>query len=324
MINIERHFPVRFFADSDVNKILKESEQKVAIIYKTKESASIYSTFNEDISTFLMKLPSGYVKEQVQNIMNKDLLYLGLAVQKINSIFARLLITNEEKLAGICLLASQLGIDVENGTSDSPDECVYAIYFELCRAAVLLNKSAIRQDKDLHKLLSTYVYIVLMKTLGPDKVFTEKAKTFVHMVAIYLYYRYYLKEKHAYVLTIIERDYKDFLDEKAVKEFLPTLDKMSMYDSIKDFPKMLIEMKLYQESPNNFILTLLRSLKPIAFYSFMGSLDYLVALAVTSKYPIDLLSKKAVVNEKIQNSIEEIIVKYMNQIKFDLTAIPKK
>ena len=324
MINVENHFPVRFFADSDVNKILKESEQKVLVIYKDKESASVYSTFNEDISTFLMKLPPGFVKDQVQNIINKDLLYLGFSVHKINNVFARLFITNEDKLAGICLLASQLGIDVETGTPDSPDECVYATYFELCRAAILLNRNAIRQNKDLHKLLSTYVYIVLMKTLGPDKVFTEKAKTFVHMAAIYLYYKYYVKEKHAYILTIIERDYKDFLDEKAVKEFLPTLDKMSTYDSIKDFPKMLIEMKLYQESPNNFILTLLRNLRPVAFYSFMGSLDYLVALAVTSKYPIDLLSKKAVVNEKIQNSIEEIIVKYMDQIKFDLTAIPKK
>jgi len=293
------------------------------VLRKDKENSLIYSTFMEDLSTYLLKLPNSDVKRQVQNLINKNLIFLAVSKVKTDNLFVRLLLTTENKLAGVVLDTQQLKIDPTNGSAESIDECVYAVYFGLVRAAVIINKDKIRQDKDLHKLLSTYLYSLMIKAVGVDKIFSQKAKMFIHILSIYIYYKYYLKEKHSYILSIIKRDYSNFIDSNVVEEFLPTLDEMESYNSIKDFPKMLIDAKLWNENPRIFIISLIKILKPFGFYCLMGPLDYLVSLVIVSRYPTDFFSKKSVVNDKIQSAVEEIIVGYMDKINYDINAVLK-
>ena len=323
MLNLDKIFPIKFFSDSDVNNILKTEEQKILVLYKDKKNTSLYSTFNDDFSTYLSKLPNNNVKQQNQNLMNKDLVFLSVAKIKPDNIFVRILTTIENKLAGIVLDTQQLDIDPITGSTDSIDNCVYATYFGLVRSAVLLNKDEIRQDKDLHKLLTTYLHLLLIKAIGIDKIYSQKSKNFIHILAIYIYYKYYLKEKHSYILTIIERDYESFIGKDDIAEFMPMLEKMQGYNSIKDFPKMLIDAKIWNESPNIIIVSLLKMLKPIGFYCLIGPLDYLISLAVVSRYPTDFFSKKCLVSDKIQETIEKIMIGYIDKIKFDLSAVPK-
>jgi len=324
MSNIDKLFQPKFFSNSDVNNILLDSEQKMLVIDKNSESESIYTNFYNDLSTYISKLSNNSVKSQVQNLLNKDLIYLGLSKTKIDNIFSRLLITTDNKLAGIVLDTQQLAIDPITGSCESADECTYAVYFGLVRAAVVLNKDEIRKDKDLHKLMTTYLYLLLLKAVGIDKIYSEKFKVFIHILAIYMYYKYYLKEKHNFIISILENDYEPFIGKKNIEEFLPTIEKFVDYQSIKDFPKMLIDAKLWTENPNIITIALLKTLKPTGFYCLLGPLDYFVSLAVVSKYPVEFFSKKSLVNEKLQDAIEEIIVKYINKIKYDLSVIQKK
>ncbi len=325
MINLNKFFPVKFYAHSDIDRIIQDSELKhYILLHGDNRYVAFYSTFNEDISTFLSKLPAGPVKEHVQNLMNKGLIYVAIAETKASVTFCRCLITVDNRLAGLSIVAQSLGVDPITGSVSAADDCVYALYFGLCRAAVLIHRDDIYKDKDLHKLMSTYVYFILMKSLGADKTYTTKSREFIHLISIYLYYRYYVKEKHAYILHIIEKEYKEVIDPKTIDEFLPTLDRMSDYDSIKDFPKILLELKLYDKSTNAFILDLLKFLKPTGFYHFIGPLDLLIGLAIISTYPFDLVSKNALVSQNLQKNIETTILKYIDKIKYDLTAIPKK
>lgn len=324
MSNIDKKFQSKFFSNSDVNNILLDSEQKMLIVDRNKESAEVYKTFYDDLSTYLSKLSNGSVRQHVQNLLNKDLIFLGLSKTKIDNIFSRLLITTDNKLAGVVLDTQQLAIDPLTGSCESADDCVYAVYFGLVRAAILLNKDEIRKDKNLHKLMTTYLYLLLLKAVGVDKVYSEKFKSFIHILSVYMYYKYYLKEKHNYIISIIERDYEPFIGKKNIDEFLPTIEKFESYSSIKDFPKMLVDAKLWSDNPNSIIISLLKTLKPTGFYCFLGPLDYFVSLAIISKYPIDFFSKKSLVNEKVQGAIEDIIIDYINKIKYDLSAIPKK
>lgn len=321
--NIEKGFKSKFFSDSDVNNILQDDEQKILLILKDQKSAAIYSTFNEDFFLYLSKLPNNIMKQQVQNLVNKDLIYLGLSKSKPDNVFVRLLLTVENKLAGVVLDTQQLNIDSVTGSSESIDECVYASYFGMVRAAVILNKSLIRQNKEIHKLLSTYLYLLTVKAIGTDKIYSPKHKGFIHMCCIYIYYKYYLKEKHSYILSIIERDYGAFLGEDVIDEFLPTLDKMEGYNSIKDLPKILVDCNLLNESPNAVTVSLIKILKQIGFYSLIGPLDYFIGLVILSKYPVEFFSKKCLLNQKIQDSVEDIVKEYMDKIKYDLTAVLK-
>lgn len=321
MQDLDKLFPPRFFSYTDVNPILQSSEQKIFVLLKNKQNESVYSTFDDDFSNYLAKLPTGPVKNHVMKLRNKNLIFLGIAKVKPDNVVVRPLITTEDKLAGVTLDSQQLGVDPITGSSESIDECVYAAYLCLIRAAVFIHKSEIRQNKDLHKLLSTYLYMLFLKAIGSDKLYSEKQKALVHILSIYVYYKHYLKEKHNYILTIIERDYSKFIGKEYIDEFLQQLDKIQTYNSIKDFPKMLIDLKVLNESPNVMLMSLLKILRPIGFYCLIGPLDYFISLVIITKYPVEFIGAKAPTNEKIQNAVEDIISEYMDKIKYDLTTL---
>ena len=322
-MDLNKVFQPEFYSDTPVNTILSSDEQKILTLYKTKENAAIYDTFNEDFSNYLTKMPNNVVKENCRNLLNKNLVFMGVAKIKPDNVAVRVFVTTDAKLAGIALDSQQLGIDPLTGSSDSIDESIYATYFGLVRSAVLINKTDIRQNKDLHKLLTTYLYLLFLKAVGSDKLYSEKQKTLVHILSIYIYYKHFLKERHAYILSILQRDYDKFIGKENLEEFLPALDKIQNYSSLKDFPKILIDMKVINESPNIMTMTLLKMLRPMGFYCLVGPLDYFIPLVIITKYPVEFIGGKAPTNDKIQNAVEEIMSGYIDKIKYDLTAVSK-
>lgn len=318
-----KHFQPRFFLDTDVTSILSKDELKIFVLERDKKDSAIYDTFNEDFSNYLTKMPDSAIKKSCQNLLNKNLIFLGIAKTKPDNVVVRIFITSDNKFAGVALDSQQLGIDPTTGSAESIDECIYATYFGLIRAAIEINKTDVRQNKDLHKLMSTYLYLLFLKVIGSDKLYSEKQRSFVHMLSIYIYYKHYLREKHSYILSIIQRDYEKIVGEENLKEFLPTLEEMKDFTSIKDFPKMLLSAKIINESPNIMIMSLLKLLKPMGFYSLTGSLDYFIALVIITKYPAEFIGSQAPTHDKIQNAVEEIVTKYIDKVRYDLTAVEK-
>ena len=324
MQDLNKNYQPSFFSDTDVNALLSSDEQKILIITRDKDGLPIYDTFNQDFSKYLSKMPNNAVKENCRNLLNKNLIFLGEAKLKPDNVVVRPFITTGNQLAGLALDSQQLGVDPTTGAAESIDECIYATYFGLVRSAVLINKTEIRQNKDLHKLLSTYLYLLFLKVIGSDKLYSEKQKALVHILSIYIYYKHYLKERHSYILSILQRDYDKFIGKEYLEEFLPTLDKIQSYTSLKEFPKILIDTKVINESPNVITMSLLKMLKPMGFYSLVGPLDYFIPLVITTKYPVEFIGTKAPTNDKIQNAVEEIMLKFIDKIKYDLTAIERR
>jgi len=316
-------FPAVFFADSDVNDILRVEETKIAVLKRTPQSASIYDTFKSDFSTYLTKMMAGYVKDNCMSLLNKDLILLGIAKTKPDNVVCRNLITKEDKLAGVVLDMQQLGIDVATGSTETIDQCVYATYFSLLRAGIYVNKTRIRQDKDIHKLTTTYLYFMFLKLLGAERIHTEKQKALLHMVVIYMYYRHYLKEKHPYAQSVIERDYSTFIKQEFIEELSPVLGTIQVYSSMKDFSKVLIDVKLFVESPSVLSLMLIRMLKPMGFYCLIGPLDYLISFIIINKYPVDFVGTKGFSIDKIQIALEQQITDYVDKMEYDTTTVLK-
>ncbi|MDD4081878.1 MAG: hypothetical protein PHD05_00690 [Sphaerochaetaceae bacterium] len=321
MGDINKIFQPKFFSDSSINVTLRGDEQKIFIIPRTEKNAEIYENFSKDFSDYLMKLPNGIVKDCCRKLLNNNLIFLGIAKTKPDNVVVRLLITNEDKFAGITLDSQQLGIDPITGITDSIDECIYASYFGFIRSVILINKNSIRQNKDIHKLLTTYLYLLFIKAFGADKIYSEKQRILLHLLTIYIYYRHYLKEKHDYVLSIIQNRYTKIIDPEYIEEFLPTLEKMKSYNDIRDFSKMVVDCKIVNESPNFLTINLLKMLKPMGFYCLIGPLDYFITFVILAKYPITFIGNKIPNNEKLQNSIEGIIEKYIDNIKFDFSVV---
>ena len=46
-------------------------------------------------------------------------------------------------------------------------------------------------------------------------------------------------------------------------------------------------------------------------------------MVIIAKYPINFISDKVPTNSKIQDAVEEIMMKYIDKLKYDLTAVER-
>ena len=321
MTNIDKVFPNKFFTKTSIDNLITKGQSIDAFYKKTPGPDPIYDNFNKQYTLFLSKLPNSTLKNITSHVFNRGFVFMAVPASKVETGLNCRIICDNNYVYGYLLLSPQLGIDVSSGDVQNIDEAIYATYQGIIRSAILLFSNEIKKDKDLHKLLSTYFYLVVLKALGKENLYSEKQKNFLHIICLYAYYRCFTQERAPAVKSIIK---KHFADQKLIEyfdEFEPRFKDIEKYSDIKDLPKMFIDSKLIIEPPNTITLNLIKSLKLSGYYSLIGPLDMLVSMAILSKYPTDLYTRYSLANDKMQDAIETIISKYMNKIKFKQSKI---
>ena len=324
--NIAKRFPPKFFNGNPVEDILKRSEEAILMLFRLERSNDIYDRFDNDFSLFLSKLPNSKAKDITSDLFNKDLVFIGQSTQKKQgNIMSRVLLTQDDRFAGIVLNSSNLEIDTATGNCPAIDDCIYATYAGMIRATTIINEKEIKKDKELHKLLSTYIFLLYLKLIGKSSIISQKQKQILHVICVYTFYQHFLREKHGYIISILRREYveKDIISEGLFNEIEPDLEKLKSYNNMKDLPKMITEFKIVSVNPAQFLMQMLKNLKPLGFYSLVGSLDHLISAIVLSLYPNSLIPKFMMTNEKIHNEIENVMYDYTKKVKFDINAVPK-
>jgi hypothetical protein len=186
------------------------------------------------------------------------------------------------------------------------------------RASVIINERQIIKDEEVHKLVCRYMTFLILRLLGSSVLLNDKQKAFLEVIVKYFYIRFMLQYHHSMAretaLMSIDDEYKDEADS-----LMPTLKR---YTSMKDIFKAMVDYQIVNDSPSLLIVKALNKFKPLVFYSLISSLDYIVALAVTSQYPADFLSG-ALINNDVQKKLEKKIDKYIRMIKFDVNAMKK-
>ena len=161
--SLDSAFPPQTFSDSTANKALMRGEKDIIVRVRDDLSFSAYDNLDSNMSLFLSKLPSGNVRKYVTNLLNKKLIFYGISATKDDGVFARLFLNPSGKISGIAFDATDINFDIRTGSTDSIDDIIYAVYFGIIRAAVLANKIKIKQDTELHKVLSTYLFLLYIK-----------------------------------------------------------------------------------------------------------------------------------------------------------------
>jgi len=318
---IDRLFPPKHFNDSSVNKIYTTKEKQIMVWQRNKVNTPKYKVFDEMVQLYLSKLPSNNVKKYVSNIANKDLIFIGSSKNaKTDFFFARVLWSND-KLHGIVMDSNMLDIDLETGDTSQIDDVVYAVYFGLIRAAVLTSQSEISHNTDLHQLLSTYIYFIILNALGRNAIYNQKQKSMIHMVCIYAYYRHFLKYNHAKALGVIKKLFGKIFSKDLQNEFLPMMKDISQYSRTNDIPNMLVDLRIYHDNPQRLTMSIIKNIQQVGYFSLVGPLDQLVPTIILSGYPTSLIPKRILVNDKIHKSIETIMLKYLNKVKYEKTAL---
>jgi len=304
----------KYFKPDDA-KLNLMKQMTNAVLIDPKDNSELYDQFYSDLSLFITKVGSGPVKSAVQDLYNRKLLYIvrHLSSKTKSGMFGGCFF-NGNKLVGVGIDLVELDIDPRTGKTESIDDCFYAAYFHYIRAAVLLNANDVKHNSKLHADLVSFLYYLMLKIIKFN--ILPKQKELLIIVSSYFFHRFHLGQIHKLAL---ENTYKltntKLKDE--IKDLVKILDK---YTKIEDIFKAVVDFRIANDAPAKLTMRALTTLKPAAFYGMTTSLDYFVALAVTSKYPFSIISSAISMN-KLQTDIEKQVFPYTNTVKFDVDYI---
>ena len=314
---IDMDFQPKFFNGSDIEDFLKNNEKKVIIVLRVDENKSAYDNFDNDFSAYLEKLPQSPLKIAVGRLFNKRLVYYGTAKNADGTTWNRLLISKNDKLAGIVLNAYALDISIKNGTTPSIDDVVYSTYYGLVRAAVIINKQEIIKDKEFHKLITNFLGVQFLKILGKNISVNPQQKTFLNLIATYLFYRQFLEMKHPKVVSILNKNYTDVFPKESLEKFSSYLDKLSPFNSFKDLPRIVQMFGIADVSPPQLTMSIIRFFSSTGFHTIIGSLDGIIASIVLAKYPTEIVSRGFSASNDVHDKIENKVTSYINKITYE-------
>ena len=314
---LDGEYTPRFFNSSEIEDFLKNNENKVILVLRLKENQEAYANFDSDFTAFLNKLPNSPLKTAVGTLINKNLVYFGTAKNVDGTTYSRALISKNEKLAGIVLNSYALDISIKDGKTPSIDECIYSTYYGLIRAAIIIHKEEIKKDRELQRLISEFLFGLVMRVMGRSMTVDAHQKQFLQLIVTYLFFKQFCEEKHAKIIKVITKYYSDVFDKEAMEKYSSYIDKLDSFNSIKDLPKIVQMFNLSESNSSQLTMNLIRSVGSQGFHVLLGTMDQLIASIVLAKYPTEIVSKGFTTNRELQSKIENKVDKYIKKISFE-------
>jgi len=311
------------FANSDnsIANSLQKTEQSV-LVYSRKNEMIDFDVFFTDMRLYLKKMPKNNVTENVLNLLNRNGIFLGRCENKKEfAIYSRILLTNDNKLAGVILEIGDLNIS-RNGETNNIDDCIYAVYFALIRASLKCRKEELQTDFDLHKLCISYLFNLFLKSIGRSNTFNKFQLDGMYLSCAYIYLKHYLQLNHSSSLSRLNRNFAGVVDNDNLQKLLPSFELLSNYNTLKDIGKILIDLNVLTISPNKILLLLIQNFGKLFYYNIMGTLPNLIATIIITNYPTNLLGDITPVNSKLQETIEKIIIQnYLDKLKYSIISV---
>ena len=310
--------PPKIFNDEgSINDFLRTQEAHVCYVINRCESNNAnYVNFDKDYAELLEKLPNSIMKRHVSALFNQKLIFYGSTKNNSGSVFSRVFITKNDKIAGVLHNSFALDIDELTGHIKSNDT-LYATYHGLIRAVTVIFKQEILKDTNLHQYVTMFLYTLFLKLLGRSLSVESDQKKLLHLLVIYLYHKQFLEQKHSAIIKKINKNYTEFFSKEEFDRFQIFLDRLISFDGFKDFSKIVSLMNLSTYSSSQIMMYLLNLVGPNGFHAIIGSLDYLIAMIIISRYPTDFFSHSLFFGTQIKEHIETIMEKYLNRIQFD-------
>ena len=328
---INKLFPVKTFLSSttssdEKNNTLIKGENATFVFPKSEEYSASYQNLYNQLYDYLSKINHAEIKNIVKELLDRGLIYFGASTGESVSP-TRLMITTNNKLAGLVLNIDMCRIDTSAEVFEckNPILCIYMIYYGYLRSLIIINKENITKEYQLHELASGYIYILFIKYFRKNAFLTEKQKAFLKCACLYMYYVHYLKYTHNSALANINRHHHDIVDSEYLDSFMFEMKSLSKFDNIKQLPNLLIDLKVTNDTPNSLTIGILKTLKTNGYYSFIGYLDMFLSFIIISKYPVSVVfNVEGINNNKISDTIEDILLKYSKSVSYALDVIPTK
>jgi len=311
-----KSFPQVYFSRYTNTDLPAFIGERRILTFEKKNNKSLYDTFYDNLETYMMKIPASLAKKAVAKLVDRKLIFIGKDLDSSRNGIIGTVFINRKALAGVVLEVADLEIDPTTGETSNIDGCFYASYFEFIRAAVLINRDAIRQDETIIDLCIQFLFYLMLRLLGKNIQLNDKQKEILKILISYFFYRHQMSETHP---LSVEKALKGVSKELA-DEITSDFEMLSKYKTMRDIFSALTDFKIITDTPNSYIISSLRQLNSAGFFSVFTSLDYLIAFIIISSYPVRFIGT-SVINTTIQSKLERSMFKYINKVKFDTTAI---
>jgi len=300
-------------------------EQRIFIaIPNDDKTRQIYKTLYDNLTTYLMKVPTSPAKLAVKKLMDRNLIYIGRNISSNgkNGIIGRVQRTSNNRLAGVVVDIIELEIDPSTGETIHIDQVFYAIYYQFIRAAILIHFNNIKDDKRIHQHLIKYMYYLNLRIIGSNTSLTSKQKLNLELLTAYFFYRYQLNFNHIQArdnaIESITTENKSLLDDSITI----LINRLEKYLFMKDIFKGFVDFNIISDSPATLIMRSLMYFRLTGFYSITTTVDYLIATSILSMYPVSFL-QNTLISKDLQSKIEDLITPLINSVKFDTVILSK-
>ena len=292
------------------DNIINNMERKMFFILRT-QTADFYTTFDQQMQMYLMKLPISNAKNIVSNLLSDKVIYVGRnTTASKNGIYGGASLSNN-KLVAIILELNNLNINPETGESTDIDSCVFVSYQQYIRAGVYTQFKLIRNDKKLHGLILNWLFYVYMRLIGSRNIFSDKQKDLLKLVINYFFYRFMLNYDHnrAVEFAYLKDNKKDLY-----KEFQSEFELFKKYKNGQDIFKAMKDVKILNGQVSTLIIDAIKKFQICGYYTITSSLDSVIGAMVITLYPIRYMNN-LLVNEQLQKQVETIMIKYCKKMK---------
>jgi len=297
--------------EDDSENILIKLEKLFVVLPRKEIHSEYYSSIDDQFKVYLNKI-SGPTKEVCLNLIDRNAILVGINSKKTINILGAASISESNKIICVILESSAFDIDVVDSSIGNIEEAVVQCYYQFIR---LIDKSfpEISKNFEIHEIIIQIYTYLLLKTLRIPVMVEKKVDLLKYCVAG-LYYRHFLNM------------HPSLASEKALLLIAPASRKevssyvseayFSKYSNIKDILKIVIDLKIIFDTPNNLIYQMLNQLKVVSFLSITSNFGHLLAALLSSLHSVEFY-KPLLVNRQLQEKLETLIIPYFNKVSYE-------
>jgi len=313
-IRMKEGFAPTYPTDDAEKMPIAIQERKLLVAFPGKQTNTMYQSFYKSLYQYLNKLPTSLAKYTVNVLLKRKLIYVGRDVSRSTKTgVIGSWMNQKNRVAGIILDVIEVGIDPDTGEIYDHNVAIYTVYYEMIRAATTLNfLTSIRNNDRLHIYMVKYLYYLMLRIFGSNRMLNQDDKLLLHIICRYFYYRFSLGNVHSIsfeeALSIVnDDDYRKVLSRR--------MTNLDSYSKFRDIFKSIVDVGLSNENLNMIIMSAITKFKPAVFNSITGSIDRQIAIAIISQYNCNLYNSGHVSSD-LQSKIENIIIDLIRKVKF--------
>lgn len=300
---------------SRAKKVLREFENKIYVFYRTEDNRPRYQRFDQDLENRLDAFHDGDFKSLVTNVCQERAIYFHLPISRGDEVSVRVFFSEKNQVVALSLNAVNLGIDPENGTARNIEDCLYGVYLGLIRAAFVINKNRLMENRVLHSALSQYLINMIEFLVSGEMALDQEKEYALEATCNYYYASCFLglQTRDAAMWRPRGGDCLERAEREKYRRSLLAAPKS--HEPLRWMSHLVFVLDL-APNPEWLWRRFATNLSKEVCFSIGGALDHFMGLCILSSYSVSLFQSSLPAGGSLSSRVESILMPHMRAIEY--------